>query len=217
MIPTKSALLLGATGLTGSHLLEMLLECKEYNKIIIYVRKPGGIHHPKLEEKIIDYHTWQEAVLADDVFCCLGTTIKKAKTKEAFRKVDLEYPVKIAQLQKKAGSKRFLVISAMGANSKSAIFYSKVKGEMEEQVQQIGYESLFIFRPSFITGNRKENRAGESIGIGLFKLIGPLLTGPLKKYRSVSADAIAKAMLHMAQTETQGTQVFLSDEINKFS
>lgn len=216
MIPTKSALLLGATGLTGSHLLNMLLDSKQYHSVIIYIRKPVNIHHPKLEERLIDYDTWQEAVKADDVFCCLGTTIKKAKTREAFKKVDLEYPVKIAQLQYKAGSKKFLAVSAMGADSHSAIFYSQVKGEMETLLQQIGYGSLFIFRPSFITGDRKEKRAGESIGIGLSKLISPLLIGPLRKYKPVSAYAIAKAMLHGAQTETRGTQILLSDEIKKF-
>jgi len=142
--------------------------------------------------------------------------LKKAKTQEAFTKVDLDYPVKIAQLQHTAGSKKYLVVSAMGAARDSMFFYTRVKGEMEEQLQQCGYESLFIFRPSLITGNRKENRAGESMGIVLFKLISPLLIGPLKKYKPVSAHAIAKAMLHHAQTETRGTQVLLSDEIKKF-
>ena len=204
---------MGATGLTGSHLLVRLLEDNHYQKLVIYVRKTTGIRHPKLTEILIDYDTCEDSVAADDVFCCLGTTIKKAKTKDAFTKVDLVYPVKVAQQQKKAGSKKFLVISAMGANSSSAIFYSRVKGEMEAQLQQIGYDSLFIFRPSFITGNRKENRSGESMGIWLFKLISPLLLGPLKKYRPVSADSIAKCMLVMAESENKGTRVLLSDEI----
>ena len=216
MIPTKSALLLGATGLTGGHLLDLLLTGQVYHTVTIYVRTSTGIHHPKLVEKIVDYDHWQEAVVADDVFCCLGTTIKKAKTKEAFTKVDLLYPVRIAQLQFKAGSKKFLVISAMAVAKDSFFFYSRVKAEMEEQLQQIGYESLFIFRPSFITGNRKENRAGESIVIGLFTLINPLLIGPLRKYKSVSANAIAKAMVHEAQTNNRGTQILLSDELKSF-
>lgn len=216
MIPTKSALLLGASGLTGGHLLDLLLTDDAYHSVTIFVRKPTGIHHPKLEEKMVDYDDWQEAVVADDVFCCLGTTIKKAKTKEAFTKVDLLYPVRIAQLQYKAGSKKFLVVSAMGVAKDSFFFYSRVKAEMEEQLQQIGYESLFIFRPSLITGNRKENRAGESIAIRLFTLINPLLMGPLRKYKSVSANAIAKAMVHEAQTDNRGTQILLSDELKKF-
>jgi len=216
MIPTKSALLLGATGLTGSHLLDMLLNSNGYHSVTIYVRKSIGIQHPKLVEKIIDYDDWQEAVAADDVFCCLGTTIKKAKTQEAFTKVDLDYPVKIARLQHAAGSKKFLVVSAMGAAKDSVFFYNRVKGKMEEQLQQVGYASLFIFRPSLITGNRKENRAGESIGIVLFKLISPLLIGPLRKYKPVSAHAIAKAMLHQAQAGTHGIHILLSDAIKKF-
>ena len=217
MLTNKSALLLGATGLTGSHLLEMLLNSNDYQSVTIYVRNPIGIHHPKLVEKIINYDDWQEAVQADDVFCCLGTTIKKAKTKAAFTKVDLEYPVKIAQLQYKAGSGKFLVVSAMGAAKDSIVFYSRIKGEMEYQLRQIGFGSLFIFRPSFIAGNRKENRTGESIVIRLFKLLNPLLIGPFRKYKSVSAHAIAKAMLCKAQTEAGGIQVLLSDEIKKFA
>ena len=126
----KSALLLGATGLTGGHLLHLLLESEEYHIIYIYVRRPLGIQNPKLKEIIIDYESYEGTVDADTVFCCLGTTIKIAKTKEAFKKVDQDYPVKIAQLQFNAGSKRFLVISAMGAASDSLFFYSRVKAEM---------------------------------------------------------------------------------------
>jgi uncharacterized protein YbjT (DUF2867 family) len=216
MKPAKSALLLGATGLTGGHLLSLLLESENYHTVTVYARTSTGVNHPKLREKIIDYDSWQESVAADDVFCCLGTTIKKAKTQEAFKKVDLQYPVKIGRLQYKAGSKKFLVISAIGASSHSMIFYSRVKGTMEEQLQQIGYPSLYIFRPSLITGQRKQQRAGEKIAVILFKLFSPLLVGPLKKYKPASAQAIAKAMLHSAQTESWGTRIISSDEIGTF-
>lgn len=212
----KSALLLGATGLTGGCLLDLLLQSDKYGTVYIYVRKPTGIVHTKLREMIIDYDTITEAVEAEDVFCCLGTTIKKAKTQEAFKKVDLIYPVSIAEIQFKAGSKRYMVVSAMGASASSSIFYSRVKGEMESQLLQIGYSCLGIFRPSFITGNRTEKRMGESMGIILFSLISPLLIGPLRKYRSVPASAIAKAMLHLANSGKTGTNILLSDQIKAF-
>ncbi len=212
----KTALLLGSTGLTGSCVLELLLHSEEYQKIIIYVRKSTGFNHPKLIEKLFDFDNCLESVEANDVFCCLGTTIKKAKTKEAFKKVDLEYPVKIAQIQFKAGSTKFMVVSAMGADKNSSIFYSRTKGEMEDQLQKIGYSSLAVFRPSFIAGERKEKRMGESIGIWLFKIISPLLIGPLRKYQSVSAHSIALAMIHEANGENKGTSVLLSDEIKKY-
>ncbi len=212
----KTALLLGASGLTGSCLLELLLQNDNYQKVIIYVRKSTGFKNPKLLEKQFDFDNCNESVEANDVFCCLGTTIKKAKTKEAFKKVDLEYPIKIAQIQFSAGSTKFLVVSAMGADKNSSIFYSRTKGEIEDQLQNIGYSSLTIFRPSFITGERKEKRMGESIGISLFQIINPILVGPLKKYQSVSAHSIALAMVHEANSENKGTSVLLSDEIKKY-
>jgi uncharacterized protein YbjT (DUF2867 family) len=216
MATTKSALLLGATGLTGSRLLTLLLDSELYATVTIYTRKPSGISHPQLREMVVDYDNWKDPVQADDVFCCLGTTIKQAKTKEAFTKVDLDYPVKIAKLQYAAGSQKFLVVSALGSSPRSSIFYSRVKGMMEEELKQIGYAGLFIFRPAIITGERKEPRMGEGIGLAISKILSPLMLGPLKKYRPVSALAIARAMLHAAQSGSAGTRVIPSDEIKSF-
>jgi uncharacterized protein YbjT (DUF2867 family) len=216
MATTKSALLLGATGLTGSQLLALLLDSDLYGTVTIYTRKPTGISHTKLREMLVDYDSWQDSVQADDVFCCLGTTIKQAKTKEAFTKVDLDYPVKIAKLQWAAGSPKFLVISALGSSPKSSIFYSRVKGMMEEELKQIGYSALFIFRPAIITGERKEHRTGEGIGLAISKILSPIMLGPLKKYRPVSALAIARAMLDAAQSSITGTRIIPSDEIKSF-
>jgi len=209
----RTALLLGATGLTGSLLLNLLLQSEQYNKVIIYVRKPTNQIHPKLVEQIINYDTIETTVEADDVFCCLGTTIKIAKTKEAFEKVDLHYPLKIASLQHKAGSTQFLVVSAMGASATSSIFYSKTKGLMEAGLEAIGFESLFIFRPSFIMGTRKEERMGEKIGIAISKLIAPLMMGPLKNYQPVEASAIAVSMIAHALSNQKGNQIILSGKI----
>lgn len=213
MTTTKSALVLGATGLTGSHLLALLLDSDLYHTVTIYTRKPTGISHTKLREIIVDLDSLEESVPADEVFCCLGTTIKKARTKEAFTKVDLEYPVRIAKLQHAAGSQKFLVVSALGSSPTSAIFYSRIKGLMEEALKQIGYPSLFIFRPAIITGERKERRMGEGIGLAISKFLSPVMVGPLKKYRPVSALAIAKSMLQAAQYRATGTVVIASDEI----
>ena len=209
----RTALLLGATGLTGSLLLNLLLQSEDYKKVIIYVRKSTNQIHPKLVEQIIHYDTIETSVEADDVFCCLGTTIKIAKTKEAFEKVDLHYPLKIAALQHKAGSTQFLVVSAMGASASSSIFYSKTKGLMEAGLEAIGFESLYIFRPSFIMGNRKEERMGEKIGIAISKLIAPLMIGPLKNYQPVEASAIAASMIAHALSNQKGNQLILSGKI----
>ncbi len=213
----KSALLLGATGLTGGHLLHLLLESDEYETIYIYVRRPIGLQNHKLKEIIIDFDSYEGTVDADTVFCCLGTTIKIAKTKEAFKKVDQDYPVKIAQLQFKAGSKRFLVISAMGAAADSLFFYSRVKAEMEKLLSNIGYPKLFIFRPALITGERNEHRSGEKIAAGINGILNYVLVGPLKKYQSVSAKAIALCMLSFANnTQVFGKVIISSDKIKDF-
>ncbi len=212
----KTALLLGATGLTGNLLLDLLLNNNDYQKVVVYTRRIIEKSHPKLEQRVIDFNLLDTTVQADDVFCCLGTTIKQAGSKPAFEKVDFEYSLKIARLQKEAGSKQFLLISAMGADAKSMIFYSRVKGKLENELQQLGYDSLYIFRPSFITGDRKEKRTGEYIGLVFMSIINPLLIGPLKKYKAVSALAIAKAMMHFASLKEGGNQIILSDEIKKF-
>ncbi|TAH09437.1 MAG: oxidoreductase [Sphingobacteriia bacterium] len=209
----RTALLLGATGLTGGLLLDLLLASDQYTKVIIYVRKSIQKQHPKLVEQIINYDAIDTAVDADDVFCCLGTTIKIAKTKEAFEKVDLHYPLKIASLQQKAGSKQYLVVSAMGANAKSSIFYSRTKGLMEEGLAAIGFNGLYLFRPSFIVGNRKEERMGEKIGIIISTILSPIMIGLLRNYRPVKAADIAASMLKHALSGQTGKEVILSGEI----
>ncbi len=212
-MPNKKALLLGSTGLTGGYLLRLLLESEDYSQVTVYVRKSLTIEHPKLIEIIGEYNNINTAVEADDVFCCLGTTIKVAKTKEAFEEVDLHYPVKIAQLQLLAGSTHFLVISAMGADSRSAIFYNRTKGLVEDALKNLPYPSLTIFRPALILGNRKVKRLGEQIGQWIFMLINPFFIGPLKNYGAIKASAIAAGMLKRANENSKGVQVILSGEI----
>lgn len=212
----KKALVLGASGLTGGQMLKILLRDEIYGQVTAYVRKPLKTDHPKLVQKIIDLDKLAGTVEADDIFCCLGTTIKKAGSEKAFEEVDLEFPLKVAKLQKEAGSSTFLVVSALGANANSSIFYNKVKGKMEEGLKAVGFVTLYILRPSVITGKRKEKRLVEKLVIGLLKAIDPLMIGPLKKYRTVSAKAIASAMLYYANKKETGTIIVLSEEIKEF-
>ena len=212
----RTALIIGASGLTGRLLVQQLLINDHYAAVTIYVRKSLQINHPKLNELMIDFDTINTSVNADDIYCCLGTTIKIAKSKEAFEKVDRYYPVKIAQLQKNAGSKQFLVISAMGASATSSIFYSKTKGLMEDDLKKIGFDSLYILRPSFIKGERKEKRLGEKIGLFISTIIAPLFIGPLRNYAPVKASAIAACMVHKAFENNAGTFTILSGEIKNW-
>ena len=212
----RTALIIGASGLTGQVLLQLLLADSLYDTVTIYVRKQVNIHHPKLQQQIVNYDKLDSAVQADDVFCCLGTTIKKAGSQQAFRQVDLVYPQKVAELQRNAGSRRFLLISAVGADEQSSIFYSRTKGQVEKAISILQYPCTCIFRPSLIMGERSERRVGEKIAILVAKIIGPLLIGPLRKYQPVSALGIAKAMQHAAHQFEDGIHFIASDEIKKF-
>lgn len=212
----RTALILGASGLTGQVLLQLLLVDPLYRSVTIYVRKRVRIDHPKLIQLVVDYEKLDTAIEADDVFCCLGTTIKKAGTQAAFRQVDLVYPEKAAALQKAGGSKRFLLISAVGADMDSSIFYSKIKGQVEKAIEALNFSGTYVFRPSLIMGERAERRVGEKIAMSIAKIIGPLLVGPFKKYQPVSALSIAKAMQHAAHHYDEGIHYISSDEIKQF-
>lgn len=212
----RTALILGASGLTGQVLLQLLLADSLYSTVTIYVRKQVLLSHPKLQQLIVNYEKLDTAVQADDVFCCLGTTIKKAGSQQAFRQVDLVYSQKVAELQRNAGSKRFLLISAVGADEHSSIFYSSTKGQVEKAITVLKYPCTCIFRPSLIMGERSERRVGEKIAILLAKMTGRFFIGPLKKYQPVSALGIAKAMQNAAHQFEDGLHFISSDEIKKF-
>ncbi|MGB8955302.1 MAG: oxidoreductase [Tumebacillaceae bacterium] len=213
---TKSALLLGASGLVGSSLLRLLLEGADYEKVTVFVRRELKLEHPKLVQRVVDFERLGEfsaEFRVDDVFCCLGTTIRKAGSQEAFRKVDFTYPVECAKLAKAEGAERFLIITAMGANARSGIFYNRVKGEVEEALMGLHLPSLHIFRPSLLLGERAEMRVGESIGIKLAPVLGAVLVGPLRKYRAIEGRVVAKAMYRVAQGVDARVHVYLSDRI----
>lgn len=212
----RTALIVGATGLIGKNCLYQLLETKEYTRIIALVRKPLAIKHHQLEQVIVDFDkldSYKDQMIADDVFCCLGTTIGVAGSQENFRKVDFDYPVKVAEICIHQGATQFLLVSAMGADAKSSIFYSRVKGDVEQAITNLNYKSFQIFRPSLLMGNRKEVRIGEIIGKVVMKGLGFLFIGPLKKYKAIEGETVAKAMVKAAIGENTGKRIFQSDEI----
>lgn len=217
---SKTALLTGASGLVGTELLHILLESPNYEEVKILVRKRVEIQHPKLEQILVDFNrleNYEEHFHVNDVYCCLGTTIKKAGSQEAFRKVDYEYPIKMAQLAKKQEVENFLIISALGADPKSKVFYSRTKGQVEAELKKIGLRALHIFQPSLLLGDRQEFRFGEKIASFLSPLFSPLLFGKLKKYRPVSARRVAYAMYHVAQTDNNGHFIYPSNRIFELS
>jgi uncharacterized protein YbjT (DUF2867 family) len=194
----RTALLAGATGLVGSFLLERLLASMSYASVEVLARRDSGQTHPKLKSGIVDFARLDERrVAADDVFCCLGTTIGQAGSQAAFRRVDYDYPVALARAAARGGAKRFLVVSALGANSASRVFYNRVKGEMEAAVRASGVPKVYVFRPSLLSGPRKESRLGEQVGLVAGALLGPLLG----KYRPIHADLVAAAMLNAAEQD----------------
>ena len=213
MAKSRTALIAGATGLTGKHLLEFLLADARYASVHALVRKAALQPHPKLSEHVIDFESPSKLPKADDAFCCLGTTIRQAGSQAAFRKVDFDYIVNFATAAKTAGVKRFLVVSALGANAKSGVFYNRVKGEMENALKAMNFESLHIFRPSFLLGERAEARAGERLGIKVFSALAPLMIGPARRVRPVEAKTVARAMVLAANGDSLGVKVTESDEI----
>ena len=214
----KTALLLGATGLVGGELLSLLLQDDFYSHVKAVVRKKPQLANPKLEWIVADFDAISQIgdkVAADHVFCCLGTTMKKAGSKEAFYKVDFHYPLEFAKFTQSKGATQFSLVSAMGANIKSRIFYNRVKGEIEVAASSVAFNGINIFRPSLILGDRKEKRLGEKIAIMLSGIISPLMIGPLKKYKPIQAADIAHGMLKIAKQDLHGFYIFESDQINK--
>jgi uncharacterized protein YbjT (DUF2867 family) len=219
MKTTATALLVGASGLVGRNLLQLLLREQRYRPVDILVRRTLSIRDHKLNQHIVDFdHLDQHAELfrADDVFCCLGTTIRTAGSQEAFRKVDFTYVVQTAALAARNGAKQLLLVSSVGANPRSRTFYSRVKGEVEEAVSKLPFDAVHIFRPSFLLGEREERRGGEKAAIVLMKLLQPLMVGRVKKIRPVQAATVAAAMVLVAGMNRTGINIYESDEIQSF-
>lgn len=212
----KRALVVGATGLVGASLVNTLLEAPEYEKVIVWVRKSTGIKNNRLLEKIIDFEmldTYKLEGKVNHIFCCLGTTIKKAKTREAFKKVDLGYIVSLARKAKEKDVSQFLVISAMGADINSGVFYNRVKGQMEGELNNLGLRGLKIFRPSLLLGDRTEFRFGEKAAEVVSKCIPFIFNGGLKQYKPVYGNIVANAMYNFAIEEKAGIEAYSSEVI----
>jgi len=211
---TKTALIAGSTGLVGRELLLLLIDDTSYDKIIALVRKETGYRHEKLIQVVTDFNDLnniaQHFVGVDDVFCCLGTTMKNAGSKEAFKKVDFEYPVALAELAEKNSCQGFYCISAMGADKNSRLFYNRVKGQMEEKVSGMKISSICFFRPSLLIGYREEVRVGERIAISLFRALAFIFWGPLKNLKGITAFKVASAMKQSAMDTQEGVKIILS-------
>jgi uncharacterized protein YbjT (DUF2867 family) len=212
----KTAIIAGASGLIGRSLTQELLNSVDYGQVIALVRKPLGIQHNKLSEVVIDFDelaNLQDFPKADDIFCCLGSTMKKAGSKEAFYKIDFTYPYELAKTALAAGADRFFLVSALGAEKNSPYFYSRVKGELEDQISFLDYRTVYIFKPSLLRGNRGESRFGESLMQGLTRII-PFF-GPWKKYQPIHADKVADSMTKVAKQEDKGCYFYQPDIIRR--
>ncbi|MFL0353220.1 NAD(P)H-binding protein [Xanthomarina sp. GH4-25] len=213
----KTAIILGATGLTGGLLLEELLIDNRYQKIKLFSRTSCGLKHDKIEEHLIDLFdlsSYKNAFIADEVFCCIGTTKSKTPNEEQYLQIDYGIPVMAAQLCKENNIQTFIVISALGADKKSKVFYNRTKGKMEEAVLAEHIKNTYILQPSLIGGDRNEKRLGESLAKHLMKLINPLLFGSFSKYKSIHPITIVKSMVILANSSHPSGRI-LSDEIKK--
>ncbi|RKR13113.1 uncharacterized protein YbjT (DUF2867 family) [Maribacter vaceletii] len=216
----KTAILLGATGLTGGILLHKLISDSRYETIKLFSRArienlPNKVH--QFIGDLIKLEDFKEDFTADEVYCCIGTTTKKTPNKLVYKQIDYGIPLAAAKLAKEKNIASFLVISAMGANKNSSVFYNKTKGEMEQGVLKQNIKNTFILRPSLIGGERKEHRLLEKIGLIIFKIIQPLFIGNLRKYRIINAESIAQAMLNLTNHISNADVIITSNDIEKLS
>ena len=213
----KTALLFGASGLVGSHVLNQLISNNSYSKIKLFVRSSIDISDPKIEIIQTDFNNLEnqrEDIKGDDCFFCIGTTKQNSPDKSEYRRVELEVPKQIAQIAKSNSVNSFVFISSGYADPKSSGDYLKFKGEVEEELKRLNFPKLGIMRPSFLLGDRKEKRVGEKIGIFVFKLLSPLFLGPLKKMKPIHSATVAKAMIAITQNDSSQT-IFESNEISE--
>ena len=210
----KSALIIGSTGLIGSELVNLLLDSNDYTKVITFVKRDSGIKHPKLTQYVIDFdkpETYTDLVVGDDFFCTIGTTIKKAGSQNAFRKVDFEYPKQFAAFALDNKVKQFLIISSLNADAMSGNFYLKTKGEIQDFLKNCAFESVAVLQPSLLLGNRTEFRLGEKVGAFFMKAFSFVFQGNLKKYKPIEGKTVAKALLKIAQKNVKGFKKYESD------
>ena len=214
---SRTAVLLGSTGLIGSSLKQILkADSSSFGRVTCLVRKSTenlAGNATNCQAEVVNFDSLERhATLfnTDIVFCCLGTTIKAAGSKEAFRKVDFTYPLEAAKLLKKMNPNgHFILVSSLGADAKSNVFYSKTKGELENEISKLGLKQFTALRPSLLLGDRKENRPGEKAGAIAAIILKPILIGPFKKYRPIAAESVAKAMRRISLETGLSSTVFI--------
>jgi uncharacterized protein YbjT (DUF2867 family) len=209
----RTALIAGATGLVGGHLLRLLLEDDTWDRVVSVGRREVGVRHDKLEQALTQLPQVPELPPIDDAFCALGTTIKQAGSQDAFRMVDHDAVVALAEAASQAGATAFLHVTAMGANARSRVFYNRVKGETERDVAALGIPTTVAFRPSILDGDRAEPRLGENVGLAVMRTLRPVLG----RYAPTAADDVARAMVHRARTGQPGTGVASSRDITRWA
>lgn len=211
----RTALIAGSTGLVGCQLLKLLLAAPDYVRVQALGRRapdtaghgPSGDKLELIQTDFSDLSSLTDRLVADDVFCCLGSTLAAAGSREAFERIDRHYVVALARTAKAAGAQRLLVVSAVGSSLRALSFYSRVKALMERDVSQLGYDVVEILRPSLLLGAREESRPGERAAQRLSLVLAPLMSGPLRKYRPVSANQVAVAMLDLARRGESGMHI----------
>ncbi len=216
----KIALVAGATGLIGGLLVKTLLDAPDYTRVYALTRRPFGKEHPKLANRVVTFERMADqlkGLVAQDAFCCIGTTIAEAGSQEAFRAADVDAVLLFARAARAAQATRFVVVSSVGASSKSKKFYLRTKGEMEEAVTDLGFTSVDILQPSLLLGPRKELRFLETAGQIFAPLINPLLTGTREAYRAVPAEMVAKAMLGAARRGARGVYRYTFAQIRQLA
>lgn len=213
-------MIFGASGLVGGYCLDLLLEHAAYQRVIAFVRRPLEISHPRLQQVEVDFdqpERFADKVRGDDIFLCLGTTMGKAGTKEAFYRVDFKYSYRAAETAARNGVNQCFLVSAVGADKDSFFFYSQVKGELEEEIKKLPFWAVHIFQPSVLLGERNENRWGEEIAGRLGRVIDRLTGGLLSKYRPVEAEVVAQAMINAAQQISKGVHIYPSHYLQEIA
>jgi len=217
---SHKVILVGASGLIGSHLLQALIKSTEVSGIVLLLRKPLNISDDKIQQVIVNFdhlNNYTSEIQGDIIFSCLGTTKALSPNAEVYKKIDLEYPLQLAEIGIKNGVSSFHIVSSLGANSTSSNSYLRLKGNLEEKLKKLPFKSLHLYQPSLLTGIRKDFRFGEKAAFALFALIDPLLIGSLRKYRSIKAETVAVVMLKQSLKELSGIFTYPSIQIQELA